>query len=137
MHVCTNAHLFNVCAFRRSIFSPFCIYAVMYVCVFVCTPAPVCVCVYERVCMSNTHETDSDLIQLKTNTLFCLQTLSWKQAGFPGYQRGGQIQATDREREREMSIDKKRQKGTSNKRLNIMAGSVLFILFILNTKGLI
>ena len=66
-----------------------------------------CVCV----CAANTDETDSDLIQLKTNTLFSLQTLSWKQAGFPGYQREGRTEATEREREGEMSLDKRNKKG--------------------------
>lgn len=70
----------------------------MHVCVHACLSG----------CVSKRNETDSDLIELKTNTLFCLQTLSWKQAGFPGYQREGQIQATDREGE--MSTDK-RNKG--------------------------
>lgn len=73
----------------------------------VCT----CVCAHVDVgeCVSKRDETGSDLIQLKTNTQFCLQTLSWKQAGFPGYQREGHIQAIDRQRK--MNVDKRDKKG--------------------------
>lgn len=63
-------------------------YFTVHMCHVVCT---VCVCLHAGVSVSKRDETDSDLIQLKTNTLFCLKTLSWKQASFPGYQREGQI----------------------------------------------
>lgn len=101
MHKYTFFH----CAFQSS--TVFSVHVCHDVCTCACVHTPVRGCV--SVCVSNTDETDSDLIQLKTNTLFCLQTLSWKQAGFPGYQREGQIQATDRERE--MSVDKRNKKG--------------------------
>lgn len=127
----TNAHfsfasLPTAQAFRG--FAAFSAHMWQDVCTRVCvhTRAAMCVCV----CVSNTDETDSDLIQLKTNTLFCLQTLSWKQAGFPGYQRKGQTPATDRDVSTDNTAhqkkkERKTQNRTRNKRSNTMAGSVL------------
>lgn len=72
-----------------------CICGVMYACASFCV-FRVCLCTCAGVCVrtSSADETVSDLIQLKTNTLFRLQTLSWKQAGFRGKRRKGQTAAT-------------------------------------------
>lgn len=83
------------------------------------TAALISVCV----CLKR-NETDSDLIQFKTNTLFRLKTLSWKQTGFPGYQREGQIQTLQMEAE---GKERYGQKTHEKKRFSTVAGGAFLI----------
>lgn len=81
-----------------------CIFDMIYGCIYLILCVPVRVCV--GFCMSKRDETNSDLIQLKTNALFRPKTSSWKQAGFPGYQTESQNRAiqTETKRKRDVQI---------------------------------